>query len=48
MDEESTPITFYVTLTMKENIKKRAAKLGLDLSGYMRWLVVNDLEKNRE
>lgn len=45
MDEESTPITFYVTISMKEKIKNRATHLGLDLSGYMRWLIVNDFEK---
>lgn len=45
MDEESAPVTFMVPVSMKEKIKTRAAQLGLDLSGYMRWLIVNDMEK---
>jgi len=45
MDEETTFIGTNVTQSVKEKAETRAKQLGLNMSNYLRFLVMKDLEK---
>ena len=43
----TVPTCVRLTPTLHEQAVARAAEMGLKLSEYLRWLLVNDLEKRR-
>ena len=45
MDEETAFIGTNVTQGVKEKAETRARQLGLNMSNYLRFLVMKDLEK---
>jgi antitoxin component of RelBE/YafQ-DinJ toxin-antitoxin module len=45
LDEETAFIGTNVTQSVKEKAEARAKQLGLNMSNYLRFLVMKDLEK---